>query len=592
MTSPLRTTNRSRRPSTSASPAAARPLPGSIEPEQKALQRFRAAMDKSSDSIYLIDRATMRFVDVNDTGCRYFGYTREEFLKLGPQDVLCASLEALEGDYDQLIANDDAAETVDIRARRKDGTVTHLEMGRRATRVDGRWIIVSTGRDIAERDAERDRAERALRASEERYRGILENIEDAYYEVDLRGNLVFFNSAFVRLLGYPAAELQGLNNRKFQSPEAAAKVYATFNEVYRTGIPANAYDWEMQGKDDRKVLVEGSVQLVRDANGEATGFRGMLREVTSRRAMEQALRESEERFRSLIELSSDWYWEMDSQFRFVRMERKRDAAETASNHDVDLGKRPWETDIGAESGWEAHRELLLTQRPFHDFVTHRRQPDGSRRYASITGEPVFDAAGHFRGYRGIGRDITAAKLAQQHIQYLATHDSLTNLPNRAMFNELLGVAVQSAQRHANGLAVLFIDLDGFKSINDTLGHDAGDCVLRTVAARLKEAVRGSDIVTRLGGDEFVVLLQDISGIETVAMVAHKILSAVAQPVDLNGSHHRVTASVGISHYPDDTSDGSLLLQYADMAMYIAKEQGKNTFRFHAHDEVGRRKHGS
>ena len=551
------------------------------ERELETLQRFRAAIDTSGDTICLIDRAKMRFIDVNDTGCRYLGYARNELLKLGPQDLLVGDPDTLEPAYDRLIANPDTAEKVEVRVRRRDGTVSLMEMHRRAMKRNGRWIIVSIARDVGERDADRNRAEKALRESEERYRSILEDSEDAYYEVDLKGDLVSFNSAFRSLLGYPEVELLGMNNRRFQSPEAASKAYQTFNQVYRTGVPAKAYDWEMQSKDGVTILVEGSVQLVKGVKNQPIGFRGMLRDVTSRRAMEQALRESEERFRSLIELSSDWYWEMDAQFRFSRMERKRGAPETQDRDDADLGKCPWGTDIQTEGGWNAHRELLAAHRSFHDFVTRRRQPDGSWRYASITGEPTFDASGTFKGYRGIGCDITAEKLAEQRIQHLATHDSLTNLPNRAMFNELLGIAVQTAHRHAAGLAVLFIDLDGFKVINDSLGHEAGDQLLCRVGDRLKQLLRGSDVVARFGGDEFVVLLQEIADVKPIANVARKILSTIAEPVDLMGHTHHVTASIGISFYPTDGSDGSTLLKHADAAMYVVKDQGKNGFRFYS-----------
>ena len=562
--------------------AAAKSASATNRYDLKELRRFRAAMDMSEDSICLIDRATMRFIDMNATACRYYGYTRREFLRIGPQDLLVHSRADIERAYDQLIAAPDVAVSSEIIGRRKDGSHTLIEVSRRALRFDDRWIILSVAHDIAAREADRDRTTQALRASEEKYRRILENMEDAYYEVDLKGNLVFFNPAFIGMLGYPQSEVHGMNNRVFQPPDVAARVYKTFNDVYRTGVPAKAYDWEMRRMDGATVLVEGSVQLVKDAQNRPIGFRGMLRDVTSRRAMEHALRESEARFRSLIELSTDWYWELDAEFRFARVEIKDTNHDSMTHADSDIGKRPWETEIEAEGGWEKHRELLTTHRSFHDLVTYRARPDGTPRYATITGEPIFDAGGTFQGYRGIGRDITTQKLSEQRIQYLATHDSLTDLPNRMLFNELLGIAVQAAQRQSHRLAVLFIDLDGFKAINDALGHEMGDRLLREIAGRLKQILRGSDVVARHGGDEFVVLLQDVSDADTVSAVARKILAVVNQPAALTEPAHRITTSIGISLFPTDAEGGSTLLQHADAAMYAAKEAGKNDFRFYSH----------
>jgi len=572
-----RVDRKSRRPAAMKVTAASSPARRN-ERTTDELRRFCAVMDACADIVCLIDRTTMRCVDMNEAGCRFLGFTRDEILALGPQDVIVGSREDSERAYDRLIARRDTTERTVVRARRRDGTEIAVEMRWRAMLLDGQWIIVG----IARRDADHDQTEQALRASEEKYRNILENIEDAYYEVDVKGNLVFFNSALVRLLGYPADELLGLNNRVYQSPDVAARMYRTFNEVYRTGVPARTFDWEMHRRDGSTILVEGSVQLIKDVHGQAGGFRGILRDVTSRREMERALRESEARFRSLIELSSDWYWEMDAHLRFVRMEGKRGEIDALGRSNADVGRRPWETDIQAEGGWDAHRAVLAAHQPFHDFITCRRMPDGSLRYASITGEPMFDAGGAFKGYRGIGCDITKEKIAEQRIQYFATHDGLTNLTNRVMFNELLAIAVQTAQRRASSLAVLFIDLDDFKAINDTLGHEAGDQLLCEVANRLKQVLRGSDVVARFGGDEFVVLIQETVDVESVATVAQKILFSIRKPVALMGRAHEVTASVGVSVYPADAGDAPTLLKHADAAMYVVKEKDKNGFRFYSH----------
>jgi len=180
----------------------------------------------------------------------------------------------------------------------------------------------------------------------------------------------------------------------------------------------------------------------------------------------------------------------------------------------------------------------------------------------------------------VSRDITPRKQAEERIQYLATHDSLTGLPNRVMFAELLSHVLASARRNRRKFAVLFIDLDRFKFINDSLGHEAGDALLCEVARRLKDSLRASDIVARMGGDEFVMLLQDLGNSEQAGGIARKLLSAVIKPIELNGQECRVTASIGISVFPDDAPDETSLMTHADLAMYHAKEEGKNNFQFY------------
>ena len=175
------------------------------------------------------------------------------------------------------------------------------------------------------------------------------------------------------------------------------------------------------------------------------------------------------------------------------------------------------------------------------------------------------------------------KGAEERIQYLATHDGLTGLPNRAMFSQLLNLEIESARRYERKFAVLFIDLDRFKAINDTLGHQAGDALLNEISGRLKASVRAGDVVARLGGDEFVVMVQEVSETGQVAAVARKILSAAIAPMTIAGQECRVTASVGIALYPADAQDEQSLMKDADMAMYLAKEEGKNNYQFYSKD---------
>ena len=183
--------------------------------------------------------------------------------------------------------------------------------------------------------------------------------------------------------------------------------------------------------------------------------------------------------------------------------------------------------------------------------------------------------------RGRAREGEAKLQHAKRVEYLAYHDGLTALPNRSLFNKLLSQAISQSQRHSRKLAVAFIDLDRFKQINDTLGHEAGDDLLKQVASRLKECLRDSDAVARLGGDEFVVLLTELLEDKYAATVAQKIITVIANPFILLGHEFRVTASIGISTYPIDGLDAQTLTKNADIAMYQAKEDGKNQFQFYS-----------
>jgi diguanylate cyclase (GGDEF)-like protein/PAS domain S-box-containing protein len=297
---------------------------------------------------------------------------------------------------------------------------------------------------------------------------------------------------------------------------------------------------------------------------------------------QQALKKSEARFKDLTDLSSDWYWEQDEHFRFTEMSEPvaHSSGISAASH---VGRTRWEipgVKLSADD-WAKHIAVLEAHRAFENFSYERDGPNGEARYFSISGRPVFDRQGAFKGYRGVGKDVTASKVAEARIEYLAYHDGLTTLANRSSFSLILNHDINHAQRQKIGLALLFIDLDGFKAINDTFGHEAGDKLLQVIGRRLKGCVRQNDTVARIGGDEFVALVTNITGPEPAGMIASKILVEIADSYPVSSARIQVTASIGISVFPRDGQDEETLMKNADSAMYRAKQKGKNNFQFYA-----------
>ena len=205
--------------------------------------------------------------------------------------------------------------------------------------------------------------------------------------------------------------------------------------------------------------------------------------------------------------------------------------------------------------------------------------DGFESAIEDSAAPIHNRSGHITGAVIVFHDVTAARHMATQMTYASQHDLVTNLPNRLLLNDRIDQAIALARRQRKSIAVLFLDLDRFKYINDSLGHAIGDKVLQAVSVRLVASVRGSDTVSRQGGDEFVVLLSEIAYPEAAAVSAQKILSLVTQPQCIEGHDLHVNASIGISIYPEDGEDAETLIKNADMAMYNAKEDGRNNFKF-------------
>ena len=299
----------------------------------------------------------------------------------------------------------------------------------------------------------------------------------------------------------------------------------------------------------------------------------------SRMEAQGSLRESEARFRSLTHMSSDFFWESDAEHRLISIVHGPNYAAAQVGRDM-IGQPPWGVPSVSPdaSGWAAHRSVLNQQLSFRDFEFARVMPDGGTRHFAVSGQPRFDAEGRFLGYRGVGRDVTEIAHARSRIASLAYSDALTGLANRVSLEPALEQAVERARRHNGKLAGVFIDLDGFKAVNDSHGHAAGDAFLIEIGRRLRRSLRASDLIARLGGDEFFVVLEEVRDIPTVERVVAKLVRELLRPHELpNGAKVRVSASLGVSLYPADAADAPTLMEHADKAMYTAKKAGKNAY---------------
>lgn len=289
------------------------------------------------------------------------------------------------------------------------------------------------------------------------------------------------------------------------------------------------------------------------------------------------LQESQTRFKALTELSSDWYWEQDANFRFTQVNTQ--SSETPS--DLFLGKARWELPLpdNALDPMQGHRRVAENHEPYRNFEYPVRSDSGEIIWISASGFPVFSENGQFQGYRGVSSDITQRKKAEHQVEFLAYHDALTGLPNRLRLEERFAEATDLVARSGQKIALIYLDLDEFKSINDSMGHEIGDTLLRQVAARLHQSIRSADILCRQGGDEFLILLPAIETTSEVVTVLDKILASLQQPFLLSAQEVTTTASIGAAIFPNDGRDLDTLRQHADVAMYRAKEQGRNSYRF-------------
>ncbi len=427
---------------------------------------------------------------------------------------------------------------------------------------------------------ERNRVERQLIESEVQLRTIIEYEPECVKTLDAEGRLVKINRAGLAMLDAGApAEVLGKPIVDMVMPEYQDRFSALTARVF-DGQPGQLEFEICSLKGLRRWLETKAVPLV-DAQGDVVSLLGVTRDISERKQAEAALRESEKRFRDTLEYAPIGMSITALDGRILMANRAlcrllgyaKDTLETLSfrdfTHPDDLAKSTADMQrvlAGEIDSYQMEKRYL-----------HR---DGRTVWVQLTASLLRNTEGAPLNFIAQVEDISDRKRDQERIHQLAYYDSLTHLPNRRLLLDRFQHALSQARRFHRSLAVMFIDLDRFKAINDQLGHDIGDELLKVVATRLSACVREGDTVSRQGGDEFIVLLPEVTQPADAGVVAEKILVALAQPIEVGGHSLRITTSIGIAIRPDDGSeDARELMKKADMAMYAAKEAGRNQFRF-------------
>jgi diguanylate cyclase (GGDEF)-like protein/PAS domain S-box-containing protein len=477
-------------------------------------------------------------------------------------------------------------------------------------------------RELSQRITAQQRAEEVLRQSEQRYRYMFEaNPLSMWIRDETTMEILAVNQAALQNYGYARDEFLRLKSTDMIAQEDTER----FLEALRTRDPKGNFTnyWRHRRKDGSVIDVEtvshpfdldarpARLTLVNDITERVRAERrlqmghAVTRILADARTVEEALPQV---LRAIAEGSGWSYgarWELDKaanqlhcaeiwyeadprlkEFEaFNRLRTQTPGASTGPIHRVWTSNKPvWIPDIGQDSGARRANQAIkaglcsvfafpiLTGSEFYGVIEFFGRTPGPA-------DPELIQAAQIMGSQ-IGQ-FMARKVAEQNLRFVASHDPLTGLFNRSMFNERLQQALAQASRFERSLALLFIDLDGFKIVNDTVGHNGGDMLLSELATRLRGTLREGDVIARMGGDEFVVLIEEFTEPVQVAEVAKKVLETVGRPFLLQGREFEVTASLGISIFPEDGQDAQTLLKNADIAMYLVKQQGKNSFRFYA-----------
>lgn len=428
---------------------------------------------------------------------------------------------------------------------------------------------------------EATRAHRRLAEREALLRTIYDNSSVAIFLTDLNGKIAVANQHMGKMFASPLPKLIGADHCQLVPVSERDALRKRFSELIAGSTPQTVMDQPFLRSDSDQFWGQMAGSPLRDADGNVMGVLTIIEDISERREIEQALRASETRYRLLADNASDVIWTIDIQgcptYISPSVTRLRGFSVHEAMHQT---LEQWYT----ASSWQLAQDTidrLLTaayageRSPEASIELEQRCKNGATVWTETKLSGFYDGEGLAVGILGVTRDITERRRIQDRIAHMANHDALTDLPNRLLLSDRIEQALALSRRERSRIALMMLDLDRFKPVNDSFGHAVGDSVLHEVANRVRACVRDSDTVGRIGGDEFVVMLPAVRNAEDALRVAQKIRFSLEQPIESGRRSLAVSVSIGVAIYPEHGIDGIELLQNADVAMYRAKDAGGN-----------------
>ncbi|MCX4143421.1 EAL domain-containing protein [Paraburkholderia sp. SEWSISQ10-3 4] len=540
-------------------------------------ERFRGLFDDHPVPMYIFDRETLRFLAVNAAAIQQYGYSESEFLGMTIRAI------RPNGEISRLESHMQRSDTAQHgrtmagvwHHRRKDGSMISADISYHALNFMGRAAFFVLADDVTEQintEAEAQRSNQMLET-------VMDNIPQRIFWKDHESRYLGCNMAFARDAGlsYPE-QVVGKSDSDMPWRAFADLLNEHDKEVVTTGVPKMSFEVDLVIDGVHRTTVTSKLPFT-DGDGRVIGVLGSYTDITERKRADLALRlQSRALDASVNAILITAPSPAGNLIEYVNPAFMRitgyDPAEVIG-HDCRVLQR----DDRDQEGVALIRQALAANREVSAVVRNYRK-DGALFWNQLFIAPVPNAEGVITHHIGVINDVTDLIRYQEQLEYQANYDSLTRLPNRNLLRDRLQHALIVAQRHHKGVAVVFIDLDGFKNVNDSLGHSVGDRLLSVVAERLARCTRTSDTVARHGGDEFVIVMTDTVDEQSLIAWMERVRASISEPVWLDGTELYVGCSMGASLFPQDGEDAETLMKKADLAMYRAKDMGRNTFQFY------------